>query len=147
MGTAYTNGSSSYTNGSTTFTNGSTSYTNGSTSYTNGSTAYNNDSTSYANGYTNGSTSHTNGYDTNIDDTATRSTKKGSWRKEMEAYEEKLTKTKTTSASTRTVEPVKDEEPVKVRPWQKSTTTEVTAPAKPFSSTSLHLYNIFQVIC
>ena len=105
-------GGSSATNGTTSYSNGTSSYSNGTSSYSNGSSSYSNSTSSYSNG--------TSSYKSNREEEE-ETPKRGSWRKDIEAYEEKLTKNKPTPVINRNVE-VKEEpkEPPRVYSWQKS---------------------------
>merc|ERR1719150_1410710 len=94
-GTSNSNGTSSYTNGTSSYSNGTSSYTNGTSSYKSSREEE--------------------------DTTVSSAPKRGSWRKDIEAYEEKLTKNKPTPVINRNVE-VKEEpkETPRVYSWQKS---------------------------
>merc|ERR1712115_391291 len=99
-----------------------TTYTNGISSHTNGISS-NNDSS-----YNNRASSYT----TNENDRENTKPPKGSWRKDMEAYEENLAAKKTTRNTEKT-----KEEPSKTYSWQKaSSATENTAKVATSSTTS-----------
>lgn len=98
-----------------------TTYTNGISSHTNGISS--NNESSYNN--------RTSSYTTNENDRENSKPPKGSWRKDMEAYEENLA-AKKTIRNTET-----KEEPSKTYSWQKaSSTTENTAKVATSSTTS-----------
>merc|ERR1712038_1049255 len=118
-------GGSSTTNGTTSYSNGTSSYTNGTSSYSNRSSSYSNGTSSYSNG--------TSSYKSNREeeDTSASAPKRGSWRKDIEAYEEKLTKNKPTPVINRNVEP---KEAPRVYSWQKSAAATSTTSSSSVSS-------------
>ena len=121
---------SSTTNGTTSYSNGTSSYSNGTSSYSNGSSSYSNGTSSYSNG--------TSSYKSNREEdeeTPVSAPKRGSWRKDIEAYEEKLTKNKPTPVINRNVE-VKEEpkETPRVYSWQKSAAATSTTSSSSVSS-------------
>merc|ERR1712130_271834 len=85
--------------------------------------------TSQTNGrsHTNGTNSYSNGnssYKREEEDTSASTPKRGSWRKDIEAYEEKLTKSKPTPVINRNVETKEEpKEAPRVYSWQKSSAT------------------------
>merc|ERR1712223_1515878 len=102
----------------------------GGSSATNGSSPYSNGTSSYSNG--------TSSYKSNREDeeeTPVSAPKRGSWRKDIEAYEEKLTKNKPTPVINRNVE-VKEElkETPRVYSWQKSAVATSTTSSSSVSS-------------
>merc|ERR1719234_138518 len=102
--------------------NGS-SNTNGNTSYSNGTSSYSNGSSSYRS-------------NREEEDTPASAPKRGSWRKDIEAYEEKLTtKTKPTPVINRNIEAKEEpKEAPKTYSWQKSSATTLTTSSKSVSS-------------
>merc|ERR1712083_285890 len=85
--------------------NGTSSYSNGTSSYTNGTSSYKSSREEE-------------------DTTVSSAPKRGSWRKDIEAYEEKLTKNKPTPVINRNVETKEEpKEAPKVYSWQKSAAT------------------------
>merc|ERR1711936_678594 len=99
-------------------------------STTNGTTSYSNGTSSYSNG--------TSSYKSNREEeeeTPVSAPKRGSWRKDIEAYEEKLTKNKPTPVINRNVE-VKEEpkETPRVYSWQKSAAATSTTSSSSVSS-------------
>merc|ERR1711936_205892 len=104
--------------------------TNGTTSYSNGTSSYSNGTSSYSNGIS--------PYKSNREEeeeTPVSAPKRGSWRKDIEAYEEKLTKNKPTPVINRNVE-VKEEpkETPRVYSWQKSAAATSTTSSSSVSS-------------
>merc|ERR1712223_1614226 len=102
----------------------------GGSSTTNGTTSYSNGTSSYSNG--------TSSYKSNREEeeeTPVSAPKRGSWRKDIEAYEEKLTKNKPTPVINRNVE-VKEElkETPRVYSWQKSAAATSTTSSSSVSS-------------
>merc|ERR1712223_2060280 len=102
----------------------------GGSSTTNGTTSYSNGTSSYTNG--------TSSYKSNREEeeeTPVSAPKRGSWRKDIEAYEEKLTKNKPTPVINRNVE-VKEEpkETPRVYSWQKSAAATSTTSSSSVSS-------------
>merc|ERR1711936_812536 len=102
----------------------------GGSSATNGTTSYSNGTSSYSNG--------TSSYKSNREEeeeTPVSAPKRGSWRKDIEAYEEKLTKNKPTPVINRNVE-VKEEpkETPRVYSWQKSAAATSTTSSSSVSS-------------
>jgi len=99
------------------------------TSHTNGTTSYSNGTSSYSNG--------TSSYKSNREeeDTTASAPKRGSWRKDIEAYEEKLTKNKPTPVINRNIETKEEpKETPKVYSWQKSSATTSTTSTSSASS-------------
>merc|ERR1712088_818128 len=99
------------------------------TSLTNGTSSYSNGTSSYSNG--------TSSYKSNREeeDTSVSAPKRGSWRKDIEAYEEKLTRNKPTPVINRNVE-VKEEpkETPRVYSWQKSAAATSTTSSSSVST-------------
>merc|ERR1712223_628290 len=102
---------------------GGSSATNGTTSYSNGSSSYSDGTSSYSNNRE------------EEEETPVSAPKRGSWRKDIEAYEEKLTKNKPTPVINRNVE-VKEEpkETPRVYSWQKSAAATSTTSSSSVSS-------------
>merc|ERR1719237_2039583 len=101
--------------------NGTSSYSNGTSSYSNGTSSYSNGSSSYKSSR-------------EEEDTSVSAPKRGSWRKDIEAYEEKLTK-KPTPVINRNVETKEEpKEAPRVYSWQKSSATTSTTASSSVSS-------------
>merc|ERR1711981_1045577 len=90
---------------------------------------------------TNGTSSYSNGTSSykssreEEDTTVSSAPKRGSWRKDIEAYEEKLTKNKPTPVINRNIEPKEEpKEAPKVYSWQKSSATTSTTSSSSVSS-------------
>merc|ERR1712088_125309 len=99
-----------------------TSHTNGTSSYSNGTSSYSNGTSSYSN-------------NREEEDTSVSAPKRGSWRKDIEAYEEKLTKNKPTPVINRNVETKEEpKEAPKVYSWQKSAATTSSTSSSSVSS-------------
>merc|ERR1712130_32032 len=118
-GTSQTNGRS-HTNGTNSYSNGTSSYSNGTSSYSNGTSSYSNGNSSYKR---------------EEEDTSASTPKRGSWRKDIEAYEEKLTKSKPRPVINRNVETKEEpKEAPRVYSWQKSSATTSTTSSSSVSS-------------
>merc|ERR1712012_1046942 len=109
---------------------GGSSATNGTTSYSNGTSSYSNGTSSYSTG-----TSSYKSIREEDEETPASAPKRGSWRKDIEAYEEKLTRNKPTPVINRNVE-VKEEpkETPREYSWQKSAAATSTTSSSSVSS-------------
>lgn len=110
----YTNGTSYTSNETSSYTNGTSAYTNGTSSATNG-TSYNNGTPSYSN--------RTSSYNNDHDDSTSSKPKRGSWRKDIEVFEEKISTTKKPPVINRNTE-------TNVETNTYRNTTKVNTPAK-----------------
>merc|ERR1711936_174398 len=90
--------------------------------------------TSGTSSYSNGTSSYKSSREEE-DTTVSSAPKRGSWRKDIEAYEEKLTKNKPTPVINRNVETKEEpKEAPKVYSWQKSAATTSSTPSSSVSS-------------